>query len=118
MKTICQPGYQQRALLHELYTPTQRILQALQSRRVTARHVDINKELAPTDQAMAEALTIPQQHWSNQDAYNSNTPSACTKTPATLCYKGIAISRKYEKASPQTTAHGIRPREIWMDVLK
>ena len=46
---------------------------------------------------MAEAMTMSQKHWSREEAYDSLAPSPCTQTPATLCYKGSAISRSYEK---------------------
>ena len=46
---------------------------------------------------MAEAMTMSQKHWSREEAYDSPAPRPCTQTPATLCYKGIAISRNYER---------------------
>ena len=96
MSLICQRTYKQRAPLHDLYTPTKRILQALQRRRVTVQHVETSEDTEP-ERAMAKALTMAQQHWSREEAYDLPTPSPCTQTPATLCYKGIAINRNYER---------------------
>jgi hypothetical protein len=96
MTRICQRTYKQRAPLHDLFTPTKRILHALQRRRVTVKHIETSED-NELEQTVAKATTMAQQHWNREEAYDSPEQSPCTQTMATLCHKGIAISKNYER---------------------